>query len=92
MKVFQVSNCDTVAAETLEQAVREYSENKLGCQYQPEDLEEEFEGPHEITEEQLKRMSFWDEDSGWRGSMWEWLQQLIERNQKFPCLFGCSEI
>jgi hypothetical protein len=90
MKIFQI-NCDSVAAESLEEAQRYYDEHpNFHCPIDPA-LADEVEDAEEIPEDRLKRMTFFCEGTGFRGTMWEYLQQLIADGQKFPCIFGCSE-
>lgn len=86
VKVFEMNDCDWVAAATLESAVAHYLKEHAGGR----SAEDAMDNPHELTEEEMESLIFSDEDRG-RSSYKSRLDYLIAERVKFPCLFASTE-
>ena len=82
--VFEMNDCDWIAAETLEQA-RGYYKGIVG---------EDEEEARQLTEEELGELVFVegdDRDEGRHISFLQHLEELVSQGQQFPCYFASTE-
>ena len=88
MKIYRMNDCDWCAGEDLE------SVKKFYMKYCGLDEDEAFDGLRELTEEEMDRLIFYDnncyKDDSHR-TFREELQRLIDLNQKFPLFFASTE-
>lgn len=89
IKIFAMNECDWMAAETVEDALREYKENYSG---------EEFENgePIELDDETMERAKYQetDEDESVLEtiSFREKLDRMIREGVQFPAFFATTEL
>lgn len=88
LKIFSMNDCDYMAAETLDEAKKEYAANWSGMGH--DDDKDMFDDPGEITPIQYEKLLFHDEDGKVR-SFREQLQLLIDKGEKFPTFFASTE-
>ncbi len=89
MKVFQMNDCDWMAAATPEEAKAAYSLfNHLDI---PE--EEMLEFPRELTDEEMDRLRYVDTEVQPEShrTFREQLQHMIETGETFPTFFASTE-
>ena len=88
IKVWEVNACDWMAAATVEEATAKHK--KLGMDCDDDPIE-----PHPLTEEDMQRLIFQDEDDTTRAvtrrSFREQLDKMIAEGEKFPCFFASTE-
>lgn len=96
VKIWQMSEYDWVAAETLEEA-KDCLSLTLGCET-PEELEEYLDDPRELTEAELDEYEFCDSDEDGnpnpevgKRSFREELARQVAAGTKFPCYFAGTE-
>jgi hypothetical protein len=83
VKVFEMADgCTWMAGESLPECIAVWLDSYSG------EPDEDCEA-HEISEETLRRVNSFDENTGETKTAWEWLQQAIRIGSKFP-LFLCS--
>lgn len=86
MKVFMINDYEWWAAETLEEAITACMEQEQLSR--EEAYDENSKG--ELSEEEMKHLRFtYDDESAC--SFHERLQEMIENNYPFPCLFASTE-
>jgi hypothetical protein len=86
IKIFEMNDCDWMAAATLEEAVAEYKTHYGGDDYESGE-------PHQLTEEAMNRLMFHDTDVSpaiWRTFRAQ-LDKMVTEGQKFPCIFASTE-
>jgi hypothetical protein len=86
MRVFAMNDCDWVAAETLEDAIKTYAQ-MIGTGFDPED---DLSDPHALTDEQMDKLMFTDEDEKKR-TFREQLNRMIEAGEELPGFFATTE-
>lgn len=87
MKVFQVTECDWVAAVSAEEALKFYNQFCEGAT--------EFSEMRELTEEEMDRLKHRGDDGTEYDppiSFREELERNIRDGIEFPCVFATSEI
>lgn len=88
IKIFAMNDCDWMAAETSEDAVREYKENFSGGDF-------DDSGPVELSDAEMDRLVFReDEEDGSTVediSFREKLNRMIAAGETFPCFFASTE-
>lgn len=88
IKIFAMNDCDWMAAETVEDATREYKEQFSGGEF--DDGE-----PVELSDEDMERLTFCetdeDEEAVERISFREKLNRMIAEGEQFPCFFASTE-
>ena len=96
MKIWQMSDYDWIAAETLEEA-KDCLAEELGME-KPEDLEEYIDDPYALSEADLDLLKFCDCDehgdpdpSKPSRTFREELAQRVAANVRFPCYFAGTE-
>lgn len=84
MKVFRMNDCDWYVAETIEQAIEKCCEDvRLPA-------EEAVQDPEELSDTDLDRLIFHDEETGTRTFRAE-LDRIISSGVHVPCLFASTE-
>ena len=90
MKVFAMNDRDWMAGESLESVtelyLKEYADGL------PKD--EALDNPHELTEHQMDRFRFHDDDAEFYDDCQTFQQRLnfmVRRGDKFPCFFASTE-
>ncbi len=84
MKVFQMNDCDWYVADTMEAAIQQCCEDS-GL---PRD--EAIDDPQELSDADLDRTIFVDEETGKRTFRAE-LDRLVAQGIHRPCLFASTE-
>jgi hypothetical protein len=100
IKIFQMSEHDWFAAETLDEAKQAVMKT-FGPPAEGQTVEEFFdemlEGyePHELTDEELSHTQFTEvddyEESIASKSFRQKLAEMVAAGEKFPCIFASSE-
>lgn len=81
IKLFKMNDYDWWAARSIEEAVQDY---KTFCG------EDGIKNPHELSEEEMNRLIFKDDDGESR-TFNEQLKKEIDRGAEFPCMFASTE-
>ena len=87
MEIFQMNDCDWVAAEDLESAKAFYVREHSGGL--PED--EAMEEPHQISDYEMGHNRFRLEDSDELRTFRQELIRRIKAGDEFPCFFASTE-
>jgi len=85
IKIFQMNDCDWMAAATAEEALKEYREHYCGDELEPDDP------LVELTVEQMAVMEYYDEETGETRSFQEQLNLMILSGEVFPTFFASTE-
>ena len=89
IKVFQMNDCDWMAARSLEEAVDDYKKNYVG------DDEHLIDDPCELSDEAMNRLLYTrtedDGDPVGKVSFRQQLNLMIAEGQEFPCFFASTE-
>jgi hypothetical protein len=86
-----MNDCDWVAAETAEDAIKFYLD-MISVKDTPEDRAEYLEEPIEaLPQEAMDRLRFYDPDNDIRCSFTEQLAKELARGQTFPAFFASTE-
>ncbi len=89
IKIYQMNDCDWVAAENLQDAKKALSEC-IG-----DDADELVEDPFELSDEQMNKLKFvddlYDRENSDERTFKEQLEIMITNGEKFPCMFASSE-
>lgn len=84
IKVFALNDCDWYAATSLKEAIRAWKE-ETGM------TDEELDSPTEVTEQDMDRLKFIDEDTNEKRTFREELKRRIDAKAKFPQFFATTE-
>lgn len=86
MKIFAMNECDWMAGGDLESCVQRFLADYAG------DLsrEEALDGEHELSESDMDRLKFGDED-GQKRTFREQLELMVEQGVVFPEFFASTE-
>lgn len=82
VKVFEMNDCDWIAARSAEEAFAEYQSNYGG---------EGDETARELTAEEMQRLKFRDDDSEVLRTFQDELEMRIARKVAFPDFFASTE-
>ena len=85
IKIYQINDCDWVAASTLEEA---YTYAYKHFDEDPDYFDKDE--IKELTSEEMDRLTFIDEDESKR-TFREELQLLIDKKEKMPAFFASTE-
>jgi hypothetical protein len=96
VKVFQLNDFDWWAGYDLESVKAAYlADMGLKPTDHPDDLEDQFDNPHELTEEELDRFKFIyvdrEEGDPEEAPFRERLNEVIALGHEFPCFFASTE-
>ena len=90
VKVFAMNDRDWMAGESLESVTELYLKEYAGGLPKDEALED----PCEVTEHQMARFRFHDDDAEFADDYQTFQQRLnfmVRRGDKFPCFFASTE-
>jgi hypothetical protein len=86
MKIFKINDCDWYAAETMEEAIRQCSEDTGIPVGEVED------GAYQVADDALDILIFRDEDRPEEEITFrDELQRMVDAGTEFPCAFASTE-
>jgi hypothetical protein len=90
IKIFEVSEDEWIAAETVEEAAAFYKQLVSPATYK--EVLEEFGEPQELLPVRLHQLRFTDDETGAVVSFSTRLHQLTEGKEKFPQFFATGNL
>jgi len=85
VRVWKMDDCDWVAAETLDEAIKEW-ESHVGLSAAEESLD-----PHLMSWKEMDAHTFHDPETGTTRSFSAELRNRVRRGEKFPQFFASTE-